>query len=167
MRFARQRPHAVVAPICTLRTHSHIGSGAGYHAAENKFERFREFLELISRFEFDFRRCGNFFLNDLTFWCVQSSITHNVALHVHVLQPVCTHTIPFRMLWCLRTYIYIYVYVCKRCSKKNMKNIFIRNEAKNMKTLWKVAHIVCYNWVLVAKDKSNHPVAGSLHSVPQ
>ena len=31
------------------------------HAAENKFERFRGFLELVSRFEFDFRRRGNFF----------------------------------------------------------------------------------------------------------
>ena len=36
-----------------------------------------------------------------------------------------------------------------------------------MKPLWKVVQIVRYNWVLVAKDKSNHPVAGSLHSVPQ
>ena len=38
--------------------------------------------------------------NDSNFWCIQSSITHNVAVHVHVLRPVCTHTIPFRMLWC-------------------------------------------------------------------
>ena len=33
------------------------------------------------------------FLNDSNFWCVQSSITHTVAVHVHVLWPVCTHTI--------------------------------------------------------------------------
>ena len=33
------------------------------------------------------------------FWCVQSSTTHSLAVHVHVLWPVCTHTIPFRMLW--------------------------------------------------------------------
>ena len=32
----------------------------GYRAARNKFERFREVLELISRFEFDFRRSGNY-----------------------------------------------------------------------------------------------------------
>ena len=32
-----------------------------YHASRNKFERFRGFLELMSRFEFDFRRCGIFF----------------------------------------------------------------------------------------------------------
>ena len=31
-----------------------------YYAAENKFERFRVFLELNSRFEFEFRRCGFF-----------------------------------------------------------------------------------------------------------
>ena len=38
---------------------------------------FGGFLELISRFEFDFRRRGNFFFkkkNDSNFWCVQSSI---------------------------------------------------------------------------------------------
>ena len=40
------------------------------------------------------------FFNDSNFWYVQSSITHNVAVHVHVLWPVCAHTIPFRMLWC-------------------------------------------------------------------
>ena len=33
------------------------------------------------------------------FWCVQSSITHHVAVYVPVLWPVCTHTITFRMLW--------------------------------------------------------------------
>ena len=47
-----------------------------YHAPENKFERFRWFLELICRFEFDFRRPGNYFLKDSNFWCVQSSNTH-------------------------------------------------------------------------------------------
>ena len=36
------------------------------------------FLELISRFEFEFRRRENFFLNDSNFWCVQSSITHTI-----------------------------------------------------------------------------------------
>ena len=39
-------------------------------------------------------------LNDSNFWCVQSSTTCNETVHVHVLWPVCTHTIPFRMLWC-------------------------------------------------------------------
>ena len=39
------------------------------------------------------------FLNDSIFWCVQSSITCNETVHMPVLWPVCTHTIPFRMLW--------------------------------------------------------------------
>ena len=60
--------------------------------------RFRARLAYL-RFELDFRRRG-FFLNDSNFWCVQSSITHNVAVHVHVLWPVCTHTITFRIFWC-------------------------------------------------------------------
>ena len=75
-------------------------TGGEYHSRQNQFERFRGVLELISRFEFDFCRCGIFFLNDSIFWCVQSSITHNVAVHVPVLWPVCAHTIPLRMLWC-------------------------------------------------------------------
>ena len=32
-----------------------------HHAARNKFERFRFFMELISRFEFEFCRCETFF----------------------------------------------------------------------------------------------------------
>ena len=71
-----------------------------YHAARNKFERFRGFSELISRFEFEFCRCVNYFFEGFEFFGVQSSITHNVAVHVPVLWPVCAHTIPFRMLWC-------------------------------------------------------------------
>ena len=60
-----------------------------YYSARNKFERFRGFLELISRFEFEFCRCVNYFLKDSNFWCV----------HVNVPWPVCAHAIPFRMLW--------------------------------------------------------------------
>ena len=67
--------------------------------AENNSNDFGGFSELIGRFEFDFCRCG-IFLNDLNFWCVQSSITHNVAVHVPVLWPDCAHAIPLRMLWC-------------------------------------------------------------------
>ena len=32
-----------------------------YYSARNQFERFREVLELISRFEFEFCRCVNYF----------------------------------------------------------------------------------------------------------
>ena len=43
---------------------------------------------------------AKFFLNDSNFWCVQSSITHNVAVHVPELWPVCAHRIPIRILLC-------------------------------------------------------------------
>ena len=36
-----------------------------------------------------------------------------------------------------------------------------------MKPLWKVGQNVRETWVLVEKDNSNHPVAGSLRGVPQ
>ena len=74
---------------------------AAHQSPGNFFERFRGSLELIARFEFDFRRRGNFFSNDSNFWCVQSSTTSNQTVHVHVLWRVCTHTIQIRMLWCL------------------------------------------------------------------
>ena len=45
--------------------------------------------------------------------------------------------------------------------------IYIRNVSKNMKPLWNVVQIVRETWVLVVKDKSNHPVADSLRSVPR
>ena len=45
--------------------------------------------------------------------------------------------------------------------------ILKRDVAKNMKPLWKVVQIVREIWVLVAKDKSNHPAADSLRGVPQ
>ena len=69
-----------------------VESADHYYSARNKFERFRGFLGLISRFEFEFCRCVNyFFLKDSIFWCV----------HVNVPWPVCAHAIPFRMLWLL------------------------------------------------------------------
>ena len=106
-----------------------------YHSGPNLFERFRGLLELVGRFEFDFRRCGIFF-NDSNFWCVQSSITHNVAVHVPVLCPVCAHTIPFRMLWCLSRFTIT-------------KNIYVSDLAKkkkNTKPLWNVINMyMCAN----------------------
>ena len=57
-----------------------------YHAARNQFERFRGFLELISRFEFEFLSLRKLcFWNDSNFCCVQSLITDHVAVHVPVL----------------------------------------------------------------------------------
>ena len=56
--------------------------------------------------------------------------------------------------------IYIYIYILHIY-------IYYQKCSKNMKTLWKVVQVVRKTWVLVAKDKSNHPVADSLRSVPQ
>ena len=61
--------------------------------------RFREFLELIDRFEFDFRRCDIFF-ERFEFLVCFKSVHVPVAAHVPVLWPVSTHTITFRMLLC-------------------------------------------------------------------
>ena len=58
----------------------------GYHSARNKFERFRGFFGINWQIRIRFSSPRKFFvLNDSNFWCVQSSITHNVAVHVHVL----------------------------------------------------------------------------------
>ena len=38
-----------------------------YHAARNLIERFRGFFELISRFEFEFCRCENYFFEGFEF----------------------------------------------------------------------------------------------------
>ena len=61
-----------------------------YHSSGNYVERFRGFLELISRFEFDVLRCRNI-SDDSNFWCVRGSITCSETAHVHVLWLVCTH----------------------------------------------------------------------------
>ena len=56
VRFPR---HLKTRTTCTTSVITH--SRDMYCSRQNKFERFRWFLELISRFEFEFRRCGFFF----------------------------------------------------------------------------------------------------------
>ena len=77
--FIRNNTSGTV-PVDTMppETHSNDFGGGGEGG-----------LELISRFEFEFCRCVNYFLNDSNFWCVQ----------VNVPWPVCAHAIPFRMWW--------------------------------------------------------------------
>ena len=88
-----------------------------YHAARNLFERFRGFLELISRYSM-FVVAEIFFLKNSNFWCV----------HVNVPWPVCAHAFPFRMLRLPRFMItfkqhfslYIYINIQHwRCSNKS------------------------------------------------
>ena len=141
-----------------------------YHAARNQSERFRGFLELISRFEFDFRRCGNyFFLNDPKLWC--STFNHTqcgctCACAVACLYP---HNSLSNVVASVTIHddIYIYIYIYKRCLQKNMKPLWKVKGFSN-RTSWKVSdvQIVRFPWVLVAKDTSNHPVADFLRSVP-
>ena len=91
----------------------YVTIGQEYYSVQNQFERFRGFLELIRRFEFELRRRENYiFLKDSNFWCV----------HVNVPWPFCAHAIPFRMLWLPRFM---------------MTEIYI-----SMKPLWKVVQIV-------------------------
>ena len=135
------------------------------HALGNKFERPRGFLELISRFEFDFRWCVTFyFLNDSNFWCVQSSITHTMWPNM------CLCCGLFVRLHNSNSNVAVSLTihddtedVCKNMKPlRKVKGFFYRTSRK-------VSHvqIVRYTWVLVANDTSNHPVADSLRSVPQ
>ena len=56
---------------------------AAYHSARNKFERFRGFWDFFLQIRNRFLSLRKLFcLNDSNFWCVQSSITHNVAVHM-------------------------------------------------------------------------------------
>ena len=54
----------------------------GYHSARNQFERFREVLELSSRFEFDIRRRGNLFSERFDFFGVFKVQSHTMWPHM-------------------------------------------------------------------------------------
>ena len=82
-----------------------------YHSTGNKFERFRGFLELISRFEFEFCRRGNYFFEGfeflvcscecaVAFLCPRNSIS-NVVVFVTIHDDM-----------------FLYVYIYKRCLPK-------------------------------------------------
>ena len=54
---------------------------------------FGRFWELFSRFEFDFRRCGNSFqLKKFDFWCVWSLFTHTECGFTFTCAVSCFHT---------------------------------------------------------------------------
>ena len=54
---------------------------AVHYSHRNHFERFRAFLEIFSRCEFEFDHRGNYFKKNFFFLCVRSSFIHNVTLH--------------------------------------------------------------------------------------
>ena len=133
-----------------------------YCSARNQFEQYR-FFELFSRFEFDFRRCDisfepfdfvacskfNHMQRDCTCACAVACLhPHNSISNVVV--SVTNHADMVKQK-----------YIEKRCSKKmkplwEVKGFFNRTSRKVSDV-----QIFRYTWVLVAKDKSNHPVAVS------
>ena len=99
-----------------------------YHATRNQFERFRVFLELISRFEFDFRRCGNFFFERFDFLvcskfdhtqCGRTCVCAVARLHPHnsISNVVVSVTIYDDMYILNYMYVclYMYMYMCFVC----------------------------------------------------
>ena len=56
----KQQLSATVTHKVVCATTAGAGELWRYYSAENQFERLRGFLELISRFEFESRRCENY-----------------------------------------------------------------------------------------------------------
>ena len=135
--------------------------------AENKFERFRGFLELISRFEFEFRRCGIFFEGFEFLVCSKFNHTQcgppcacaAACLHPHnsISNVVASVTIHDDI------YIYIYIYILffyffKKECRKNMKPLWNVKIFFNW-TSWKVSdvQIVRYTWVFGGERQTRTP----------
>ena len=93
-----------------------------YHSPGNKFERFRVFLELISRFEFDFRRCEIFF-GTIRIFGVFKVQSHTPCGCICACAVACLHPHNSNsnvvVSVTIHDDIYIYIYICKRCSKKD------------------------------------------------
>ena len=68
MPFFCRSGHLVVTPDQFLDFVGHLLPQEPYYSARNQFERFRGFVELLNRFEFEFCRCVNYFLKDSNFW---------------------------------------------------------------------------------------------------
>ena len=89
---------------------------------ENKFERFWWVLELISRFEFDFRRCGIYFLNDSKF-LVCSKFNQTQCGRTCACAAACLHPRNSISNVVVSVTMHddtdVYVYLDKRCSKKH------------------------------------------------
>ena len=81
--------------LTSVKPSTHSTQYRTYHSTGNKFERFRGFLELISRFEFEFRRRENYFFFErfeflvrscecaVAFLCPRNSISNVVASAIH------------------------------------------------------------------------------------
>ena len=92
----------ILGTVCVCAQHPRIGmSQRSTMRPEIDSNDFGRGFGINQQIRIRFSSSRKIFLNHSNFWCVQSSITLTVAVHVHVLWLVCTHTIPFRMLWCL------------------------------------------------------------------
>ena len=90
-----------------------------YYAARNKFERFRGFLELINRFEFEFCRCVNYFLKDSNFLvCSKFNHTQCGRTCACAVACLCPHNSNSNVVVSLT--IHDNVHIHKTC-RKNMK----------------------------------------------
>ena len=118
-----------------------------YHSPEKPIRTTSGVLELIGRFDFDFRRAEFFFFFErFELLCVQRSITHNVAVHVPVL---CPHNSISNVVVSLTIHDNMYIYLFARCVAKNMKPLWKVKGFCN-RTSWKVSdvQIVRHTWVL-------------------
>ena len=93
------------------------------------------------------------FLNDSNLWCVQSSTTHNVAVYVHVLWPVCTpHNSISNVVASVTSHDNMYkdMYTFKGDVCKIHETIEERSKTFFNRTSCKVSdvQIVRYTWVL-------------------
>ena len=83
-------------------------NGSGYHATGNKFERFRGFLELIGRFEFEFRRCGNYIFWTIRIFGAFMWMCRGLVVPTQFHFECCG----FRESW---SHMYIHIYIYVRC----------------------------------------------------
>ena len=165
-----------------------------YYSRPKQFERFRGVLELITGFEFDFRRRGNYFLNDSNCRCVQK-FNHPQC------GPPCACAVA-----CLHPHNSISNVVVSLTIHDNLKNIFIFSKKPETiveghkhihvrihvhfhththKRIPVHRHVLCVLLVLPLRvvvvvswwrregrrrtggDKPNHVTTDSLRSVPQ
>ena len=63
-RTGEAQPNAAATDGAVL-TQARVDKETKYYSPGNQFERFRGFLELIRRFEFDFRRRENYFFSTI------------------------------------------------------------------------------------------------------
>ena len=114
-----------------------------YHAAENKFERFREVLELISRFEFDFRRCGNILFERFEYlMCSKFSHIQRECTCAYAVACLCPHNSISNVVASVTIHDDKYLYIFRKdvAKKKYLKPLGKVEDPLN-RTSWKVSDV--------------------------